>query len=405
MITIRKELIILNAAAILIYFIVLLNLNIGINNEIFFSTPDALTFRDVSNFLLNDQPADHSVLIRPFFYPLLITLFYKPFGVFGLWSVHFVFWIASLNLLFLSIRKTTGSRILSFTGAIIMSLNLTLITLTLHAISEVSTIFLLSITLYFLTNKIEERRTLNFFHTIFFCLALLSVLKPLFFPFLLLLTFIILPLFYLRAYLKKPAKLLILMLLSLPVVFQLSIMKVNFNMLKVSDIDRDTFRDYIFAQGYSKINNLSRNETLEKVKDYQKPDIFAYMARHKSVFIDVYLENLKDNCNGKPGFLSYPKEFEHVPFRDFMVVTNSYYSSVYKILWCPALLMSILFLRRKRYPELILVFSSTIVIYYILLTSGISAWQDDRLAITTLPLWLFLLAFIIFSLKKINTLI
>src|SRR5258708_7439540 len=110
------DLIFLNLIIIIIYFIVFANLKTGVNENIMFSTPDSKSYLHVANYFINGIETDNAVLIRPFLYPLIILVSFKTFGAYGLWVVQLLFWIVSINLLFLSLKKITGNRFISYTA-------------------------------------------------------------------------------------------------------------------------------------------------------------------------------------------------------------------------------------------------------------------------------------------------
>jgi hypothetical protein len=390
----------LNAFLLLFYFIIFGNLKIGPTEEIFFSTPDSMTFLQAGEYLINGDGNEYSLLIRPFLYPMILMIFYKGLGAFGLWTLHILFWLCSINLLFLSIRRATGSLAFSFTGAAIAALNLTFIVLTFHALSEVTSIFFLSLLLYLLVQRIDERKEISFFHRLLFMLVVLTVLKPLFYPFVLALVFIILPLFYLRKYLVRPINFIYLLIILVPLIFQLSLMKIKFGILKVSDIDRITLRDFLFAEGYERINGIDRTTALKRVYEMKNPEIIDYMLDHKSTYLSVFLWNLKENCNEDAGFLKYPESYDHPVLRKFMNGVNHIYFGLYIAFIIPVLFLLFHFYKKKQKAHFALSFILSALLYYILISSAISAWQDDRLVLPALPLWIFLYIFTFIHLKK-----
>ena len=61
----------LNIVAIVFYAIIFFNLKVTIASEIMFSTPDAGTYKNVSDWLMFGIETE-SVSTRPFLYPLII---------------------------------------------------------------------------------------------------------------------------------------------------------------------------------------------------------------------------------------------------------------------------------------------------------------------------------------------
>ena len=234
----------LTILALLVYFSIFFNLNITVSKGIMFSTPDSQTYYDVVNWFEHHVDSK-SVSTRPLLYPLLLWLTSKIGGFYALWVVHIIFWLLSVNFTFLTIKHLTKNNFFALFGAIIMLSNLSLIVFTFHALTEVTTVLLLSVMLFFVVRKIEQFRSLQFFQTCLFFMVLLTVLKPTFSIPLLILLFIIFPFFYLKEYLKSPLKFLQFGLILVPLIIQISIIYTKYGQLKVSLIGSKTLTLYI----------------------------------------------------------------------------------------------------------------------------------------------------------------
>ncbi|MCW3072380.1 MAG: hypothetical protein JWO44_2270 [Bacteroidetes bacterium] len=405
-ISLRTELLILNLLLIAAYFIAFSGLTISISKEIMFSTNDALTYLDVANLGTRLSGTD-ALAIRPFLYPLIVALAYKTLGAYGLWFLQLLFWLAAASFLFLSLKKLSNSFI-AFIAALLFALNLSCITLTLYALTEITTIMLLSFLLYFISHAIERRNELGFIHRLLLIFVLLTVIKPLFYPVVLVIVFIVLPLFYFKQYRLLSKKLFTLLLVLSPMLLQQSFMKMRYGQFRVSMIGDITIRDYFFADGFAAINKISRDSALIAVNKFEPKQVNSYILGHPQDFKEVYLTNLKNNCNGYPQYLDYPINTGNKHYIGFMAGMNDLYYQSHFIFIPLILLVVFLLARSRRINEMIVLLIPLLLSYYILLSSGISTYQGDRLTISAFPLWLFsylltvwyLIGFIIQRIKK-----
>lgn len=384
----RTELLVINLLLIVIYFTVLRGLNTGISESILFSTNDSLSYLNVANLRPGSGSID-SLAIRPFLFPLVIALTFKTFGAYGLWLFQFLCWLATINFLFLAVKKISNS-VIGYAAITLIAGNLTFTVLTLHALTEASTLFLLSLLLFFITKSIHRRKELGFIHRILLILVFLTVIKPLFYPFVLMTVFIILPVFYFKQYRSTTKKLITLLLILSPVLLQQGFMKYRYNQFKISMISDITLRDYLFTDGYAVINKIDRDSALTVAKQFEPSQITSYIREHKNVFMAVYLTNLRNNCNGYPLYLDYPAKMGNPGYIRFMLKMNGYCYNAHFIFFPLIVILMLLLCFQKRISEFILLFIPALLLYYILLTSGISGYQGDRLTLPSLPLWIFL---------------
>lgn len=383
----RKELLIINLFLIVIYFTVFSGLNIGISESILFSTNDSLSYLDVANFSPGSGSID-SLAIRPFFFPLIILLTFKTCGTYGLWLFQFLCWLGTINFLFLAVKKISNS-ILAYIAVALIACNLTFIVLTLHALTEASTLLLLSFLLFFITKSFHRRSELGFIHRVLLIFVFLTVIKPLFYPLVLIILLVVLTLFYFSQYRQATKKLITLLLILSPLLIQQSFMKSRYGVFRVSMISDITLRDYLFADGFALINKIDRDSALVVVKQFEPAQVKSYIWKHKKVFADVYLTNLKNNCNGYPLYLDYPARTGNPYYIDIMTGINLRCYQAHFIFFPLILIVLLLLILQKRVAEFFLLCVPVFLLYYILFTSGISGYQGDRLTLPSLPLWIF----------------
>jgi hypothetical protein len=364
-----------------------------------FTTYDSYTYCNASNEFYNFSETGFSNF-RPFLYPLIINLILKPFGATGLWLMQLAFWMVSINLIFLAIKNTTKSRTLSYIGSGIIALNFSYIGLTMQCLTEVSTVFLLSLLVYYTSINIAHLKSLRFFHGALFILILLTVLKPVFFLPTLFMLFIILPLFYLKKYISAPKKIVVLALITLPLLYQLTLMKVKYDTFSVSQISTETLRNYLLAQGVQQNENISLAEARQKIKNFSDADVSSYLTNNKLLYTKIYFQNLKANMNAFSSFLIGPRGFIYTSLGSYMIVVNTFYFSLHLIFILPLIfILFYAFKERKNNFNFILLLSCALLVYYIFLTSPVSFNEGDRLIITSMPVWVFLYAMVVNYIK------
>ncbi|MGB3948046.1 MAG: hypothetical protein WBM13_08675 [Bacteroidia bacterium] len=352
-----------------------------------FTTYDSTTYVHTSNEFYKFSEIGFSNF-RPFLFPLILLIVLNTIGVTGLWLMQVVFWFVAVNLLYFSIKRATDNKLLGYIGALLMATNFSLLGLTMQCLTEVTTILLLSFFLYTTVVYINRIQSLFYFHRVLILFVLLSVVKPVFYIPLLFILFIILPLFYLKKYKNAPRKIIILFALLLPLFFQLTLMKVKYNVFTISLISSETFRNYLFAQGMQQNELCSLSEAREKITSFTSADVNAYVFENKALYFSLYLQNLKSNLNGFSSFLIGPRGFIYTGWAMYMTVVNTIYFYLH-ILFIVPLLLLLYYLRKRAFVLFLLLLIPLLVVYYIFLTSPVSFNEGDRLIITTLPLWIF----------------
>lgn len=392
-----KDIILLNVIILTIYFLVLSSLKIGISEKILFSTPDSRDYLNAGKEIFQNSIGTDASTRRPFLYPLLIIIASKTGDPFCLWLVQFLFWTASINFTYLSLLKMTANKYLSFFASLAVALNFTLLVLTLHALTEVITVFLLSLLIFFVSHVASSRKELGFPHVILLILCLLTVVKPMFLvPMVLFL--LVMPVFYLKKYLQRPIFLVVLLLVLSPLIFQTAFMKSRHGTFSISNIGPKTFKAYLLKQGMNKIedarnNNHNDKEIAQKADNLTVAETFDLLFDNKLLYLNLYFKNINENTDAAPVFLSYPKGFEHKMLAKFMRKTNKVYTILHFVFFIPVIFMIYIFFKKRDMDNLLLMLIMSGLSWYIFLSSGISFWQGDRLVIIALPVWISLYGF------------
>jgi len=381
-----KEIIILNALALSYYFIIIFQMESPLNEDTMFYAADAYNYVEMMEWFKGNSETEFTQ-IRPLLFPLFIFIPFQLFGVYGIWLLQVVFWLLSINFIYLSIKKLTNKTLFAVIGAIVIAANLSYIAMTMHTLTEVTTIFLLSILGYIFCenqSKILEPFVLN---RLMFVLVLMTLIKPLFFIPVLIVLGVFFPFFYLKKYLIKPKQFIFLSLAILPLIAQMTFVKIKHQHFTVSTIGSYTFKYYYFAQGMSEIENTPRPEIDTKIENYSIGDQFEYILLHKEHYYKWLCRTIEKNIKGLPVFVKMEDKNEGMV--SYMLEYNywSYHlHKVFLILFVPTLILLLAFKKQSKNQLLILLILGAIN-YYILFASGISYWQGDRLTLPSLAIW------------------
>jgi hypothetical protein len=364
-----------------------------------FSTPDSQTYLDVADWMENGTDTE-SIAKRPILFPIIILISSKIGGIYGIWFLQFIFWLISANLIFLTIKKLTDNIYFSYAGALLFITNLSLISLTFHALTEVTTTFVLSFLGYFIVTNFSSFKNVRFIHGLILFLVLLTIIKPVFYLPLLFTLLMPLPFFYWRKYKENPKKLLNLLLILFPLFLQLGIMKTKYGEFKVSKIASITLTDYLLTQGIEKIDGTDPETANEKANSLSPSEQRKYLMENFSVYFDLFFSNVKSNIKAFSTFLLYPAGKENIPMANFMLEMNSYYYKIHQIFLLLTIILLVILIRKKDLGNLIiLILFSSLTAYYIF-TTGVSTYQGDRLTLAAISIWIPLYLFILFHLTS-----
>jgi len=213
----------------LIYLFVALAFYLGLSPDldIAFVSPDSHTYYQVGNWLYHGTSTQY-LAFRPFLFPFVLFSSVNFIGIKAYFAFQFICWLGSANLLFATLTRLFNNKIISAVGALLLVSNLTYFMLTFHGLSEVLVIFLTTLFLFFLARWKDSKRKDKIMLSLLFILVLLTVTKPINFYFTILASLIVLPvLFYRYKYHKSIAKMVVVLLIYIPLFFQMGVMKVN----------------------------------------------------------------------------------------------------------------------------------------------------------------------------------
>lgn len=383
----------LNIIIVLVYWYVSSNIGVELKFSTMFATNDAITYRDVSRWI-TEGIATENTSIRPILYPLILAFGSKLCGVSGIWFLQFLLWCFSINLTFSGIYRVTSSYFWASIGALIIVCNFSLIALTYHALTEVTTVFLLSLAIYLCFKNRAKFRSAAFFNSLLLILVLLTLVKPVFYIPLLLTLFLILPFFYFKSIFYFKRRVAELFLILLPLIFQLFLVKVKHDKFTVSTIGEKTLNEYLIAQtiqSTSKIDRDSSLQILHKMKSHEKSE---FLKKNLPAVVNQFKSNLIGNIQSAPVYLISFVNAPNSKWIKYMVNMNIRYYNwhlIFGFIFVPFL---VLMYFKKKFSELFICLFFGLLLCYYLLATGISFWQGDRLTIGALGLFPFLYVYI-----------
>lgn len=395
----NKTLILLNFLWIGIYFLFFCQLNLPINSKILFSTPDSQEYLKTGYEFFDLHQTGFSTT-RPFLYPIFVRLVYGTFGAYALWFVQFLFWLASANLIFKSVQFFSKQVVFSFCISLLFCLNISLIVLTFHGLTELISVFLISILTFLICKNFNDLWSPKLHLKILLLFSLLAVIKPLFFPLVVATAGLIL-IVHFKYLFRTPKKIVQLLVILSPVILQLGMMKFKYDKWTVSTISDLTWRRYIATQVISDLHHFKPEESAkaEKIAVAMSPgELNAHFKTHFWLYYRHWSTNMHDNLGHEASLLLYPVGYEHRDLYYSMQSTNNKYRKTHSIFLVIFVLCAIIWIARKNYRPLLGTSALLLVCYYIFGTSGISFSQGDRLVITSLPLFFVAYAFLLYTL-------
>lgn len=356
-------------------------------------SPDSRTYRAVGDWLFGIENTN-ATIIRPFFYPLMMNLSRSFAGIYGIWCYQFLLWILSSVLLYQAIKKVTNNMVLAIAGVFIFASNLTLLILTLHALAEVTVTFLITILIALIVNK-QKYEVVYYWLLVIFTVSLLTVTKPVYMTLLLVLLIYLIPVVIIDTK-KRKRKLRFLVYIALalsPVLVQLSIMQVKHNEFTISKVGSMTAKSYFLAAVYGEVNEITVHRAREHISSFDQNETFGYLYENYEASLNVYFRTVRGNIWGESSFINHPNKHTHL--YNYMKIINEAYFHLHFLMMLPSVIVLIGLFKKRSLVNLEIVLCLMIPMYLIILSSGISFWQGDRLVVPSVPLWIMLYSLIL----------
>ncbi|MCU0432115.1 MAG: hypothetical protein MUC87_01520 [Bacteroidia bacterium] len=356
-----------------------------------YSSTDSQQYKAYGEFLTG--VGGYASDTRPYLFPLFVRLCELAGGVWAVWFVQALLHVGGGLLLFSVVRQTSRWWPGWWCVVLFYGTHPSLAVHTMHALTETVTVFLLSLFVYFLT-RAPHADALRRVKALL-VLALAVVVKPVFlYVFLCALVWLI---WRERGFLFRSRALLALLGISLVcVLVQPVLMKRQQGEFFLSRIGEITLREYYFRMLYARAEGLSFSLTggasytdADKidnaVKNASTGDIVRVAARNPMLAVSTGAEVVYTNIDSGSILVGQLNGGEGIAFwSEFMrkFTLGAHFAALAGMLWL---------LVRRKWRAFFPGFHATLLLWaYILLVSGISFWQGDRLVIFALPLWVTL---------------
>lgn len=396
----NREFLILNGAMISFLLIVVFFPPIRPVDEILLFTSDSITYMSSGNEFF-DLHRQGDSWTRPFLYSYFLKQVYNIGGARLIVLFQSLFWLASGNLIFYGIKNISKKPVTRIMAVSAFVINLSLISYIFHGLTELMTVFFLSCITYLTAKSLKKGFDIKYTLSVILLLSLLTVTKPLFlYPLFLFLAagFI----FHIKSFTANPKFILFLVISIAPLIIQYSAMYSKYGVFKISAIGELTFDKYLLSQGIRKIEHIQDiDESQNMALNMSKKEKVSYVLKHKRTYLSLYSGNIKDNITGYGTSIILPAGYHVKGYVNFMSGYNQVHYYAFLIFLPVFLTFSAIDLFTKpfsNWQQLLL----GIVLYYIILTSGISFWQADRLVIFSIPLWITLYTLLIIRIRNTN---
>ena len=365
--------------------------NIDQPERYFWWANDSVTYRATGEWLFGRDDND-MIGNRPWLYPLLLGLARTLFAGNAesvLWVSQFLMWLGSGLFIYLTLQNAAKSTPLAMIGAGVFFSHPSPLILTFHGMTESLNFLLISLFCWLLTTNSKNR-----IYYVLLALILATVTKPIYLVHIFLLIGYILLLDKQTPRLKQAGKI---TLILIPIWIQLILSFIATGKATVSGIGSFTFKDYLVADVYMQVEGTEWRETTAFIDDWTLQDQLSYLWNNKRITALTYRSHIIDDNLWTGSFFTLG---EGNRTREFAINFNSV--AVYlHVLMAPLVFYYFFSSRYKGNKEIVAILYVTMLVQF--LTSGISTGQEDRLLITTLPLWIVTYILVLAGLYKRQT--
>ncbi len=391
----KADLILINGIAVIAYVFLFLQLDLRSGTELMLVTSDSKTYMAVADWM-SGGVAGYEVCIRPVLYPLFMLTASLFGGYSAIWIIQAVFWLLTVNISFYVIKMMCRSTFLATIGGLTVALNFSLMSLTFFGLTEILATFLLSILVLLVVRNKNRYNEIRFAHLALGLLTLLTLTRPVFSIPLYTFLVVVILIYHGKKYIRKPVLVLIPILILLPAFIQMTIVQSHCGKFTISTVGELAFKNYLFAQGLEKTENVSREESQKLADSYSKKERDQIFSSNKSLYSGLFIKNVLTNITEYPAMLYYREGKSKLTIiRRFMKTYNKVTIWVHLFSGILMTLLLIVFIKERKYDELIQSGSLALLLIYLLVTTGISFSQGDRLVISTLVIWVSLYLFVI----------
>jgi len=339
---------------------------------------DSRSYRDVGEWLFGRSDIT-SIDHRPWLYPLFLGLTRTLFGNGAesvMWVLQFLMWLGSGTLIYLSLQNATRSTALAMLGAGFFFSHPSPLILTFHGMTETLNFLLISAFCWVLTTTLPNR-----LYYAVLLIALATVTKPIYLLFLILLV-----IYVVVKYRPEPVARLrqvgLIALLLFPIWIQLLLSTIAVGKPTISTIGSYTFKNYLVADVYLRTEGTEWRDTMKLIEDWDMQQQLSYLWDHQRMTLLTVRSHLIDSNLLTGSFFALGAGNR---LKEFSINMNTFAAYLH-LLMLPLVLYYLLSTKYEHHKEIIALLYLCFVLQW--LTSGISTGQEDRLMITTLPLWI-----------------
>jgi hypothetical protein len=391
-----RDILWLNCALIVIYSLFTLLLGAFGDQRQLLTLDDAVTYDEVAAWLTGG-PATEALSIRPLLYPALFVLAKAIGGYPAIWMMQIILWIASINLLFFAAAALIPHRGWALFITSFMGLSFSYIAATFYMLTETLAVFLVSLACYYI---VRYRRVLADPSVLTGAVAILTLLclvKPQ-----MLVTLVAVVFYFIWRSLREPmikwGRVAMVALLLSPLLLQAWVVHQNSGSWSLSIIGRTTFRDYLYSQMLSELNEIPFDDARTLARSQSGPERNAIMTAHPGALLSEYFNNVSENLRSRSFGVDDIHGTRHQPLHslisDLTDQLGYFLRPIHFILFGPMLwILTRSWWRRDHDAEW--TFTLFLMLFIGVMTTGISTWQMDRLVMPFMPLWILLYAFTI----------
>lgn len=345
--------------------------------EIILNFPDARSYHAAGLQVLGEPhsfTAYDPMKYRPFLFPVILTSLLS-IGPMAFWGFQFLCWLVLVNGLFRIALNMGIRKPIAFLASVAVVLNAGVIGFSLHGLTELISLALL--TLYFLVLSADTMNSRKYLLLVFIA-SLLTVTRPVF-SLLILLTIILLILAHENPKVKTSwLALVLLLVLSLsPVIIQLGLNYFHYHEVFISRIGSGTFRNHLAAQVVADVMNIGPEAAQTLVWKMDGKELLVFLFENFTQTLRIYFHNVVDSFWNYSYSVNFPEYHNRL--------------TRYSLLWNQAAylafsgaLIYVIFIHayQRKIPGAVIIlaiFVSLLVIF----TAGISYGEGDRLTITS----------------------
>jgi hypothetical protein len=350
--------------------------NIDQPARFFWWANDSRSYRDVGEWLFGRSDIT-SIDHRPWLYPLLLgaarTLF-DGGAESVVWILQFLMWLGSGVFIFLALQNVTRSTLIAMLGAGFFFSHPSPLLLTFHGMTESLNFLLVAAFCWVLTTSLKNR-----LYYAILLIALATVTKPIY------LLFLILLIVYILIQHKETSRLRqagLVALLLLPIWVQLLLTLIAVGKPTLSTIGSYTFKNYLVADVYLRTEGTEWRPTMELIQDWDMRQQLSYLWENQRMTILTVRSHLIDSNLLTGSFFALG---EGNRMKEFSISMNAFAAYLH-LLMLPLVLYYLLSPTYRQHKEIISLLYICFILQFV--TSGISTGQEDRLMITSLPLWI-----------------